>query len=101
MVCWKSLYKSRIRESDQLKTLVELYDMDIHQKISMPNYQKLKTMVKRSIDQKLRLRNFDARRGTMESGAVMKNEVEVCRGREVSEAKVTMGPIFDNRAVII
>ena len=24
-----------------------LYDMEIHHKISMPNYQKLKTMVKR------------------------------------------------------
>ena len=28
------------------------------------------------------------------------HEVEVCRGREVSEAKVTMGPFFDNRADI-
>ena len=26
------------------------------------------------------------------------HEVEVCRGREVSEAKVTMVPFFDNRA---
>ena len=57
-----SLYKLSIRESDQLKTVLELYDMEIHQKIFMPNYQKLKTKVKRSIDQKLRLRNFDARR---------------------------------------
>ena len=44
----ESLYKLRIRESDQLKTVSELYDTGIHQKISMPNYQKLKTMVKRS-----------------------------------------------------
>ena len=29
------------------------------------------------------------------------HEVEVCRGREVSEAKVTMGPFIDNRADII
>ena len=29
------------------------------------------------------------------------HEVEMCRGREVSEAKVTMGPFFDNRAQII
>ena len=29
------------------------------------------------------------------------HEVEVCRGREVSEAKVTMGPFFDNREDII
>ena len=67
-----SLYKLRIRESDQLKIVLELYDMDIHQKISMPNYQKLKTMVTRSIDQKLRLGNFDARQGTIETGAVVK-----------------------------
>ena len=63
----------RIRESDQLKTVLELYDMEIHQKISVPNYQKLKTMVKRSIDQKLRLRNFGARHGSIESAAVVKN----------------------------
>ena len=41
----ESLYKLRIRESAQLKTVLELYDMEIHQKISMPNYRKLKTMV--------------------------------------------------------
>ena len=29
------------------------------------------------------------------------HEVEVCRGREVPVAKVTMGPFFDNRADII
>ena len=56
----ESLYKLRIRESAQLKTVLELYDMEIHQKISMPNCQKLKTMVNRRTDQKLRLRNFDA-----------------------------------------
>ena len=38
------LYKLRIRESAQLKTVLDLYDMEIHQKISMPNYQKLKTI---------------------------------------------------------
>ena len=36
----ESLYKLRIRESAQLKTVLELYDMEIHQKISVPNYQK-------------------------------------------------------------
>ena len=69
----ESLYKLRIRESAQLETVLELYDMKIHQKISMPNYQKLKTMVKRSIDQKLRLRNVDARPGRIETGTVIKN----------------------------
>ena len=47
--------------------------MEIHQKILMPNYQKLKTMVKICKDQKLRLRNFDARHGRTETGAVVKS----------------------------
>ena len=32
----ESLYKLRIRESDQLKTVLELYDMEIHQKKRCP-----------------------------------------------------------------
>ena len=56
----ESLYKLRIRESDQLKNVLELCDMEIHQKISVHHYQKLKTIAKKCIDQKLRLRNFDA-----------------------------------------
>ena len=61
----------RIRETDQLKTVLELYDMEIHQKISMLDYKNLKTMVKRSTDQKFRLRNFDARNERIETGAVV------------------------------
>ena len=72
----ESLYKLRILESDQLKTVLELYHMEIHQKITIPNYQKLKSMVKRSIDQKLRLRNFDARNEKIETGAVVMNRME-------------------------
>ena len=75
----ESLYKLRIRESAQSTTVLELYDMEIHQKKSMPNYQKLKTMVKRCIDQKLRLRNFDARQWKIESGAVVKNRKGIKR----------------------
>ena len=59
--------------SVQFKTVLELYDMEIHQKISMPNYQKLKTMVKRSIFQKLRLRNF------REHARVDQERPELCR----------------------
>ena len=43
----ESLYKSRIRESAQVKTMVDLCDIEIHQKISIHNFQKWKTMVKR------------------------------------------------------
>ena len=47
--------------------------MEIHQKRSVPNYQKLKTMVRKSTNQKLRLRNFDATHRKIESGAVIKS----------------------------
>ena len=32
MTSWKGLYKLRIRESEKLKTVLELYDLEIHQK---------------------------------------------------------------------
>ena len=51
----EGLYKLRTRESDQLKTILELYDMEIHQKIPMSNDQKLKKMV-REMKQVQRLR---------------------------------------------
>ena len=148
----KSLYKLRIRESDQLKTVFELYDMEIHQKISVPNYQMLKTVrnfdyatltpdmrklsqeqwsgiemdcptlkeEKVSVTSGTKKKKTSVRKETASVSAtrpkiVRKNqstlpphllsqphhEVEVRRGREVSEAKVTMGPFFDNRADII
>ena len=68
----ESLYKLRIRESEQLKTVFELYDMEIHEKFSTPNYQRLKTMVKRR-----RIRNFDARHEKIETGAVVTGHREL------------------------
>ena len=41
----EGLYKLRIRESDKLKTELELYDLEIHQKKLGPDYHRLKTMV--------------------------------------------------------
>ena len=54
----ESLYKLRIRESEKLKTVFELYNMEIHQKKAGPDYHRLQTMVKRSIEQNLRMTNF-------------------------------------------
>ena len=50
----EGLYKLRIRESEKLKTVLELYDLEIHQKKLGPDYHRLKTMVKRSIEQDIR-----------------------------------------------
>ena len=43
----ESLYKIRIRESDQLKTVLTMYEQEIDQRLSKPSCQMLKTMVNR------------------------------------------------------
>ena len=75
------LYKLRIRESEKLKTALELYNMDIHQKKAAPDYHRLKTMMKRSIEQDSRNRNFKARNGNYERNAVVKNQGTKQRGQ--------------------
>ena len=70
----EGLYKLRIRESEKLKTVLELYDLDIHQKKAGTDYHRLKTMVKRSSQQNLRIKNFEARNGNHERNAVVKNQ---------------------------
>ena len=54
----EGLYKLRIRESEKLKTVLELYDLETHQKKLGPDYHRLKTMVRRSIEQDLRNRTW-------------------------------------------
>ena len=70
----EGLYKLGIRESEKLKTVLELYDLEIHQKKLGPDYHRLKTMVKRSIEQDIRNKNFGARNGNYEKNAVVKNQ---------------------------
>ena len=60
---FEGLYKLRIRESEKLRIVLELYDLEINQKKAGLDYHRLKTMVKRSIEQDLRNRNFGARNG--------------------------------------
>ena len=79
----EGLYKLRIRESEKLKTLLELYNMEIHQKKAGPDYHRLKTMVKRSIEQNLRMKNFEARNGNYERNAVVKNQGTKQRGQRI------------------
>ena len=70
----ESLIKLRISESAQLKTVLELYDMEMHQKMRCQIIKNLKTMVKRSIEQNLRMKNFEARNGNYETSAVVKSQ---------------------------
>ena len=48
----EGLYKLRIRESEKLKTVLELYDLETHQKRLEPDYHRLKTMVKKEVSSK-------------------------------------------------
>ena len=38
----EGLYKIRIRESEKVETVLELYDLEIHQKKAEPDYHRLK-----------------------------------------------------------
>ena len=70
----EGLYKLRIRESEKLETVLELYDLETHQKKLGPDYHRLKTMVKRSIGQVVRNNNFGIRNGNFEKNEVVKNQ---------------------------
>ena len=72
----QSLYKLRFRESDQLKTVSETHEIEIHQKMSKPEYQRLEIMVKRTLEQKIKSGNFQARNERNGIGAVFKNRRE-------------------------
>ena len=74
----EGLYKQRIRESEKLKTVLELYNVEIHQKKAGPVYQ-----VKRSIEQNLRNKNFGARNGNYERNAVVNNPGTKQRGQRI------------------
>ena len=54
----EGLYKLRIRESEKLKTVLELYDLETHHKKLGPDFHRFKTVVKRSIEQEIRSENF-------------------------------------------
>ena len=45
----EGLHKLRVRESQKLKTVLDLYNMEIHQKKIRPDYHRLKTVVNRRI----------------------------------------------------
>ena len=79
----EGLYKLRIRESEKLKTVLELYDLETHQKKLGLDYHRLKTKVKRSIEQEIRNKNFGSRNGNFEKNTVVKNQETKQRGQRI------------------
>ena len=70
-----SLCKLKVRVSENLKTVLKFYNLEIHQKKAGPDYHRLKTMAKRCVEQNLRINNFEARNGNYGRNAVVKNQV--------------------------
>ena len=57
--------------------------MEFHQKEAGPDYHRSQTMVKRSIEQNPRIKNFEARNGNYERNAVVKNQETKQRGQRI------------------
>ena len=68
------LYKSKLQNSAQLRTLMALYEQEAARSNGTPNYQQLKTAVKLHIDQMMRNRNFRARNDVVERRSVTKSQ---------------------------
>ena len=77
----EGLYK--LNESLRNSTVLDLYDLEIHQKKIGPDHHRLKTMVKRSCEQDLRNENFGARNGNYERNVVVKNQETKQRGQRI------------------
>ena len=70
----EALYKLRIRESQKLNTVLELYDLETHQKKLGPDYHILKTMLQKVSSRVYEWRFFQPRNGIYEKNAVVKNQ---------------------------
>ena len=69
----EGLYKLRIRESDKLETVLEVYDLEIRQKKMGPDYHRLKNDGKKKYRARYTKQEFWARNGNYERNAVVKN----------------------------
>ena len=88
----EGLYKLRIRQPEKVKTVLELYYLEIHQEKAGPDYHRLKMMVKRSIEQDTRNKNFGARSGNYEKNALVKNQGTKKRGPRILGDCCQWGP---------
>ena len=85
------------------KTVFELYNLGIHQKKAGPDYHRLKTMVKRSIEHELGSRNFEAGMGEMSEtfwSRIRENNFAFTKDKEnVGNGKPTGSVRKETRAV--
>ena len=61
----EGLYKLRIRESEKLRTVLELYDLETHQKKLGPDYHRLKAMEKEVSSRRFEIRTLEPEAGIL------------------------------------
>ena len=72
----EGLYRSKLQDSVQLQTVLFLCEQENIRHDEQPSYSRLKTSVRRRIDQTMRTRNFRAQNEIVEKGAVTKTQKE-------------------------
>ena len=88
----EGLCKMKLQGSDQLQTVLALYNPEFNRDKVTPRCHKLRTTVRHHIDQTIRTRNFRARNERFETGALVKSN-----GRHVS-AERRVGECFQWQA---
>ena len=90
----EGLYKSKLQDYVQLQTVLALYEQENIRNNEPPSYSRLKTTVRRHIDQTMVTRNFRARNEIVDRGAVTKSQ----KGRKAS-ADRKVGVCFQWKAI--
>ena len=72
----EGLYKAKLQDTVQHRTVMALYDQETARNEGEPNYQQLKTSVKLHFDQMMRSRNLRVRNNVVERGSLTKCQRE-------------------------
>ena len=72
----EGLYKSKLKDSVQLQTVLALYDPETVRNGGQISYSRLKTSVRLFYDQKMRSRNLTARNDMIHGGVVTRSRKE-------------------------
>ena len=84
----EGFYKSKLPDSVQLQTVLAMYERENVRNNEPPNCSRLKTMVRRHIDQTMRTRNFRALSEIVERGAVTKSQKREKSQREEESGRM-------------
>ena len=92
----ESLYKMRIREPVQLQTVLSMYEQENDRDRALPSCHRLKTMVRRHIDQTWQVRNgkMSALRGNQEN-TISGNQMDSVQEKTLAVSDTEM--IVDNQ----